>query len=218
MSKERCSRQCQEAKVVTAMATHTANREMGEACTAQAMLFELEVEQLQHDEVYHREIARLSLHHRLNHMALHFAKYTGKVASTTSMGDVIPDCVDTLIIAISTSNILNVRMWEMLGEGEQEYAGLLAYGRSLASRLAECIASPVHLAVSMAVASGKMAAACEKIDHLEEIPTRGEVKSAVAGLAALSLAAIAASGIDPVSAVRERLGAVKKKSKLHGRM
>ena len=34
-------------------------------------LFALQVAQLKHDEYYHREIARLTVHARLNHMALH---------------------------------------------------------------------------------------------------------------------------------------------------
>src|SRR5260221_65663 len=33
------------------------------------LMFELQVEQHHHDETYHREIARLPMHHRLNHMA-----------------------------------------------------------------------------------------------------------------------------------------------------
>ena len=49
-------------------------------CSAETILFTLQLEQFEHDEKYHREIARLTTHHRLNHMALHFAKYTGQLA------------------------------------------------------------------------------------------------------------------------------------------
>src|ERR1700692_2758213 len=80
----------------------------------QKMLFELEVEQHHHDETYHREIARLSLHHRLNHMALHFSKYVGKLAAARDSAAMTSTFVDTFIIAMSTANILNVKLWDLL--------------------------------------------------------------------------------------------------------
>ena len=43
-------------------------------------LFALQIAQLKHDEFYHREIARLTVHARLNHMALHLCKYVGQLA------------------------------------------------------------------------------------------------------------------------------------------
>ena len=43
-------------------------------------LFQLQLEQFRHDEIYHREISRLTVHQRLNHTALHFSKYAGQIA------------------------------------------------------------------------------------------------------------------------------------------
>ena len=43
-------------------------------------LFTLQLEQLKHDEKYHRDIHVLPLHQRMNHMALHFAKYSGRIS------------------------------------------------------------------------------------------------------------------------------------------
>src|ERR1700744_5090150 len=82
--------------------------------SAKNILFELQIEQHHHDENYHREIARLSMHQRLNHMALHFAKYAGKIACAENLTEVAPVYVDTLIIALSTANILNVEIWDHL--------------------------------------------------------------------------------------------------------
>src|SRR5690348_13763017 len=96
--------------------------------SAKNILFELQVEQHQHDETYHREIARLSLHQRLNHMALHFAKYTGKVAAAPTIEVATPVFVDTLVIALSTANVLNVELWDLLEHQGQEYPGLIAFG------------------------------------------------------------------------------------------
>jgi hypothetical protein len=38
-------------------------------------LLALQISQLEHDEFFHKEITRLNVHQRLNHMVLHFAKY-----------------------------------------------------------------------------------------------------------------------------------------------
>jgi len=42
-------------------------------------IFELQLEQLRHDEKYHKEICSLSVKNRINHMVLHFAKYSGRI-------------------------------------------------------------------------------------------------------------------------------------------
>ena len=83
-----------------------------------ATLNELQWEQHQHDEQYHREIARLTVHERWKHMALHFAKYAGNL-----VGDVDNDerlqraVIDTFVIALSTSNTLNIRASELVSRG-----------------------------------------------------------------------------------------------------
>lgn len=185
--------------------------------SARKILFELQVEQHKHDENYHREIARLSLHQRLNHMALHFAKYTGKIAATNNTTTLRHIYVDTLIIALSSANILNVELWELLETDEREYPGLLAFGRALALTVPPC-SDQTALIAQTAVATGKIAAACEKIDHLEEISFRTEIKAGVAMLSTIALAYLAQQGCDPAISVRQRLGEVKQRLKLHGRI
>jgi len=201
-----------------AMTERVRNKTMPDIASAKDILFELQVEQHHHDEAYHREIARLSLHHRLNHMALHFAKYAGKVAAKSSVRECVPVFVDTLIIALSTANILNVELWGLLETEGREYPGLLAFGRSLAAKAGIGVSDYSRLVANTAIASGRMAAACEKIDHLEEILFRAEVRTSIASLATTSLAVISAQGIDPAQAVHERLDSVKKRSILHGRI
>lgn len=192
-----------------------ANSNVGSAKNA---LFELQVEQHRHDETYHREIARLSLHQRLNHMALHFAKYSGKIAGADRIESVIPAYVDTLIIALSTANIINTEIWDLLEHGGQEYPGLLSFGRFLGQQISGVLQDRNELLRETAIATGIVAAACEKIDHLEEIPFRSEIKRGLARLATLSLGIIAAKGVDPAVAVHERLANVKSRLKLHGRI
>ena len=186
--------------------------------SAKKILFELQVEQHHHDEKYHREIARLSVHQRLNHMALHFAKYTGKIAASSDPATLLPVYVDVLVISLSTANVLNIELWDLLGQDDQESPGLLAFGRLLAVGLIGEAEDHALLVRKTAVASGRIAAACEKIDHLEEISFRAEIRNGIAQISALSLAYISSQGIDAARAIRHRLETVKQRLKLHGRI
>src|SRR5258708_36033321 len=186
--------------------------------SAKKSMFELQVEQHEHDEKYHREIARLSVHQRLNHMALHFAKYTGKIAAGDDPGSILPVYVDSLIIAFSQSNILNIELWDVLEQHGREFPGLLAFGRSIAVDVSADLSDHSRLLRKTAVAAGRIATACEKIDHLEEILFRAEIKAGLAQISALSLAYISSQGVDPTYAIRQRLSEVKRRLKLHGRI
>src|SRR6185312_13049137 len=158
------------------------------ACSARSQLLELQIEQHHHDEAYHREIARLSLHQRLNHMALHFSKYAGKIAATTEVAGTMAVCVDIFIIALSTANIVNVELYDLLEEDGREFPGLLPFGRTLAHSMAEELGSHDLLLRATAVVAGQMAGVCEKIDHLEEIPFRSEIRRCIARLSAIAIA------------------------------
>lgn len=183
--------------------------------SAKKALFDLQVEQHQHDEKYHREIARLSLHHRLNHMALHFAKYAGKIAGANDPIELQDVFVDVLVIALSTANVLNLDLGELLQMDNREFSGLLELGLAAAERNSS---NEVSLLNQFTVATGRIAGACEKIDHLEEINFRAEIRGGVARLAELAIGYIASRGADPAEAVRNRLTGVKRRLKLHGRI
>lgn len=177
-------------------------------------LFELQIEQNAHDEKYHREIARLALHHRLNHMALHFAKYTGKIASPESDLMVCRTFVDTLIIALSTANTLNTTVGDLFdgleGVTLREFSQNVEKAMTLKHR------GRLELTNLMAIPTGRIAAACEKIDHLEEIAFRSEIKAGLADLLRLSLAFLVGKDLDPASEIRRRLQEVKARSIFHG--
>lgn len=191
--------------------------EMSAETSATKTLLNLQVEQHRHDELYHREIARLSLHQRLNHMALHFAKYAGKISTTTDRQELQRVFVDSLVIALSTANILNVHLGELLQLESKENLGLMEFGLATAGEHPE-FADPAKALRPFVAAAGRIAGACEKIDHLEEVNFRSELRGGIAQLSAISVATLAAQGIDPAAAVRERLQGVKKRLKLHGRI
>jgi hypothetical protein len=187
----------------------------GGAKRADELLFQLQLEQFDHDEKYHREISRLSMHQRLNHMALHFAKYTGRLSNSAIEPDVLKRTVtDTFVISLSCSNILNFRLWEKLGSISAD--NLLSLGQKVAENELEPPTTTDGLFRWIANASGQMAAACEKLDHIEDFPFRVTVASAVVRLAMGALIFASAREWDLFYLTRERLAGVKNKSILHG--
>lgn len=165
------------------------------------MLDKLQLEQFKHDEVYHREITRLPLQQRLRHMALHFAKYSGNLVEARVRGENVAIqriATDVFIIGMSTANALNFRLAAELSEkGESEF-------------------TLSQFATNLAVNAGRMAAACEKLDHVEEFPFRSEMRRATINLVASAAGFVAMERLDLVQLVRFRLKPVKEKFIYHG--
>ena len=155
--------------------------------------------QFEHDEKYHREISRLPVQDRLRHMALHFAKYAGRLQEGPTGPDFKRIATDTLIIAISCANILNIDLSKKvprLGGG----------------------GSPAAFAKRLAISAGRMAAACERLDHLEDFPFRLALAEEVLIILAASLDLFADEGWQLVREMKERLAPIKSKSIFHGQL
>lgn len=163
-------------------------------------LDELQLQQFKHDETYHREIARLSVQDRLRHMALHFAKYSGRFVEAEAAGDEALKqriATDVFIIGVSTANILNIRLVRELE----------ALGRPRAA---------TEFASSLAIGAGKMAAACEKLDHLEDFPFRVVIRDAALRLVDAAIEFADGRGWNLRQLVQERLGTIKENFIHHG--
>lgn len=183
----------------------------------QEQLFNLQTAQLDHDELFHKEITRLNIHQRLNHMALHFAKYSGKICNSilNSLDEQIlrKTIIDSFIIAITCANILNLRISDkLISSGEQEYSSLSDLGQDIAKWLKINTQDPLWLVKTFPVATGSFAKACESIDHLEPYAYRESITDSVVRICLLMLTAAAHYKIDLVSAVPLRLNDVKRKS------
>lgn len=164
-----------------------------------AALDRLQWQQFEHDEKYHREIARLTVQDRLKHMALHFAKYAGSLADAPQDQVVKRLVTDIVVIAISSANILNLRLSDQhnaLRDGCKEPG----------------------LATAIAIAAGRMAAACEKMDHLEAFPFRERISESVLELLSKALTYAEAKGWDVEALVAARLQPVKEKSIFYGKL
>lgn len=156
--------------------------------------------QFEHDEKYHREISRLTMQDRLRHMTMHFAKYAGKLHEVPNGHQFRRIVTDTLIIAISCANILNIDL---------NVTPLAAGGAD---------ASQPAFTKRLAVSAGRMAEACEKMDHLEEFPFRKAVVEEVLAILAASLNVFSVHNWNPVQEMQERLAPIKAKSIFHGKL
>jgi hypothetical protein len=167
------------------------------------VLPQLQLEQFQHDELYHREIARLPVQRRLTHMALHFAKYAGNLAESAGDLERVQRVVtDVFVIGTSCANALNVRLAEALPDRP---TSVEAY--DLAS-----------FASALTINAGRMAAACEKLDHLEDFPFRTVIREAAVELVDRAICFSDAQAWDLERLVRERLAGVKQKMIFHDRL
>jgi hypothetical protein len=163
-----------------------------------AVLDQLQWEQFEHDEKYHREIARLTVQDRLKHMALHFAKYAGEIFAGPSDDKFRRLVTDTLIIGISAANTLNIRLADAVGHTD---AG-----------------NPSDFDRQLVIAAGRMATACEKLDHLEDFPFRPHIASEVVKIIVAALAVFMDKCWDVPTTIQERLALVKAKSIFYGKL
>ncbi len=165
-------------------------------------LDEVQLEQFQHDEMYHREIARLGAQDRFKHMALHFAKYVGNFVEAGEDGARQQRLLtDVFIIGTSCANMLNLKLADVVPK-----------------RGAAAVDDKSGFVFTLTVHMGRMAAACEKLDHLEDFPFRPVIRDAVVGIVGAAISHAEGQCWDLRELVRERLSGVKRKSMFHGRL
>jgi len=195
-------------------------QEFETAHSAAAELFDLQLEQFQHDEMYHREIARLTVQHRLSHMVLHLSKYLGLFANDTDVDDqrLNRAITDSIVIGLSTANILNLRLADRLIASDQHALGLPALCKHFAALMGDDCLDRDLLVKKTAIAVGKMAKGCESVDHLEAFPFREAITDGLVDVLKVLLATTAVRGIDVSTSVRARLSGVKSKSIFHGHL
>jgi hypothetical protein len=174
----------------------------------QPVMLGLQREQFEHDERFHREIVRLNIHARMNHMALHFCKYTGQFATVRASGDPelrMKTITDSFIISLCSANALNFNLSEKIAPDLESSATFRDIGPHLVGQL--CPTTRLDdgwLLVAHAVHAGEMARACEKIDHLESFPFREDLQKSVLKLCQIALMAASANNIDLLSSVHRR--------------
>jgi hypothetical protein len=183
----------------------------------------LQREQFEHDERFHREITHLNIAARIKHMALHFCKYTGQLATVLQDPENAAlrsrTITDSFIISLCSANTLNFNLSEHVAPNFSGGATLRDLGLHLAHQLYPAAKlDDAWLMSAHAIYAAKMAAACEKIDHLEAFPFRDELQKAVLRLSQIALIAAVANNLDLSFAVRERRREIRARSSFVSRL
>lgn len=124
--------------------------------------------QREHDTNYHRDIQGLALAPRIQHLALHLAKYVGRLAKLNDVActdsNVVRTLTDGLIVCWSVSNALGVAANDLLSKIDS------------ASRWDGTAA---NVALNLAIPVGQIAKVCEAFDHLEDLHYAAELRKAI---------------------------------------
>lgn len=154
----------------------------------ETQLFEVQLQRLEHDEKYHKEIYSLSVQNRITHVCLNFAKYTGQISEIVCSEESIEgnDKLKRTIVDIFASvtilaNILNTKLSDGIDEIEiKAFYSIkdLSLGLAKSENIEESdINGYLNWYLnSIAVANGKIAKACEKLNTLEAYPFQEEVR------------------------------------------
>lgn len=182
----------------------------------QKRILDLQWSQMRHDELYHKDIVLLSVADRMKHMALHFAKYVGYVADVLDNQDdekLHRTLVDAFIISLASANALNIDLGkELCLERIGSNLNLMDLGLELAKARGQLAADNNSFHRSFAQYAGRLAKACESIDHLEAYPFRESMKEQVVALFKLLLTEAALRHLDLDEQSGRRLRAVEARS------
>ena len=107
---------------------------------------------------------------------------------------------DAMIIAISCANILNISLSE---SSIKQLSNELTHGA---------------FSKQMTIAAGRMASACERLDHLEDFPFRSVLCDEALAILSSCLALFRAEGWEPIQEMKDRLAPIKAKSIFHGNL
>jgi len=172
-------------------------------------------EQLRHDEIAHKDILCLPVHARIKHMVLHLAKYSGRFVEAREMQDyglMKHTVVDSWVIVLASANMLNLDLARFLIDEQEPEDCLTSVVAKFVSRFS-LYESPFDLAqFELAKIAGRMAKACESLDHMERFDSRGHLEEGVIDAARLILVLVDWLRMDLRSAVISRWKEVEDKS------
>lgn len=176
----------------------------------------LQLKQRAHDEGHHRDVFYLPYPQRMRHLVLHFAKYTGRLAAmdTSSPPNALAaTLVDTFIIALSAAEMLKVDLAAAL-KGTVDQATTLTEAGRLIGGVNGVDQATVrdYFFRQLAQITGRMAKACESLDHMEAFDYRKVLTGGVVDAVRLCLAAASAAEVDLSCLVSERWAAIERQA------
>jgi hypothetical protein len=187
--------------------------------TLEGHVLALQWDQLRHDELYHREIVRLPVGDRIKHFALHMAKYAGNFADAIDSSDNFlfeRALTDALIITLASANALRIDLGRAFAHlASDSIDDLQTLGLELAKQSGARERDLTTFLKQFARHTGRLAKACESLDHVESHAFREAMSGALVDLFRVLLAEGSALQLDLVARVKERLRGIESKDIFH---
>lgn len=171
-------------------------------------IYELQLEQLRHDETFHKDVVILPLAERVKHMALHNGKYVGYFFEADDDDRFAAVLTDAFIITLATANTLNQDLGKSLAEEWGSITRLVdaPYSQPLGRQ---------GFIKAYAIAASLLSKACESWDHLEMAPFNSMMRESNISLFRIVVGYAAANKLDLVGSYRSRLRFIEKRSIFH---
>jgi hypothetical protein len=185
--------------------------------SAKNQLLKLQFIQLDHDKCFHPDILSLPVQRRICHMALHFAKYAGKLTLAKQNHDrelLLATLVDAFIICLTVGNMFNKQISDLdcLKDVPDE-PDVNNFARKLI--VSEKISKDdvfTYAAEMLTIEAGKIAKAVESLDHLEDYPYKKAILDGLNRIVQIVLVSFSFADIDLFKSTCARLETVEKKS------
>lgn len=184
-------------------------------------LLALQWAQLRHDQFYHSDIVVLPVGQRMKHFALHMAKYVGRIAEALENGDdalLQRALVDAFIISLASANTLKLDLRKTLSNRcDSSIKNLQKLGAKLASDLERTKRDANWLLRTIGRYTGRLAKACESLDHVEDYPFRATMVDSTRDLFEVVLAEASFRGVDLSEEATARLHTIEANYMFHDR-
>jgi hypothetical protein len=181
-------------------------------------LYDLQVEQLTHDESFHKDVLILPLAARIKHMALHNAKYVAYFIDAVDAGDdgrFQAVLTDAFIITLASANTLNQNIGQAFESAGGQDTDLRSLGAFLTNGLSQSGHDSFRFVKAYARAAGQLAKACESWDHMEDVPYVAIMRATNIDLFKLVVAEAALRSLDLEALFRTRLRSIERRSIFH---
>lgn len=182
-------------------------------------LTKIQQRQWQHDEGFHQDIHTLSKMERINHYALHFSKYVGRLSrdqpEEEREGQVEKTIADGLIVAFATANTLELDLYTELEETFGESFEEVTEWADFLDNTEEDMDVPEvreWLFNRLAMPTGEIANAVESLDHVESMNLREILDEELIQIISFLLVASNQLGLDPVELIEDRWETIEEES------
>jgi hypothetical protein len=174
-------------------------------------LLHMQWRQLNHDELYHREIARLSVGDKMKHMTLHLSKYLGNLVEAAEANDnprIEREIVDAVIIVTAAANTVNLNFSRALGAIVGQAGSFRELGLSVSSEGRS--GDPYRWLINqLAIKIGRLAKATESLDHVEAYPFRERMQEYLIDLYKILISEAALRQLDIEARIEGRLDSIR---------